>query len=98
MGLTDCKTADRIAVQIQVCNPFGMLYSDIRVNSTLVNAEQQLLLIDRIRPGCSGDAISCFAALQPSGCPVYGRLHVASVCMFAGAHSSNAIAMVDAEV
>ena len=48
MGLTDCKTADRITVQIQVCNPFGMLYSDIRVNCTLVNAEQKLLLIDRI--------------------------------------------------
>ena len=78
MGLTDCKTADRITVQIQVCNPFGMLYSDIRVNCTLVNAEQKLLLIDRIVQAVQASHLF-FAAFQPSCRPVYGRLHVASL-------------------
>ena len=46
--LADGKSADRIAVQLQLRNPLGMLDADVRINRTLIDSEEQLVPVDCI--------------------------------------------------
>ena len=49
MGFSNCQTADSIAIQIHFRDRFGMLNTDIFINSTLVDSKQKLFFVNGIR-------------------------------------------------
>ena len=48
MCLTDCKSADCVAIQIHLPDLLCVLNTDIRINRTLIDSEQQLMRVHRI--------------------------------------------------
>lgn len=75
MGLTHCQTAYGIAVQIQLPDSFGVLNTDIRIYSSLVNTEKHLFFINRIIQIVQA-AHFRFAALQPPGSTGHRVFHI----------------------
>ena len=79
MCFSDRKSADRITIQIKLCNLLCMADTDIFIDATLVNSKKHLLLIDRIRKTVQTVHL-CLTAFQPSGCPVNRFFHIISFC------------------
>ena len=75
MGFPYRKTADGIAIQLHLGNPFCMLDTDILEGCPLVNAEQHLLGVDGILQLIQAVHLF-FAAFQPTGCSGNGCLYI----------------------
>ena len=73
--LADRKSADRIAVQIQLGNPLCMVDPDVRVDGSLVDAEQHLVTVHGILQPIEALHL-VLAALQPACRPCHGILHI----------------------
>ena len=75
MCLADRKSADRIAVQIHLGNPLCMVDPDVRVDGSLVDAEQHLVTVHGILQTVEALHL-ILAALQPARRPCHGILHI----------------------
>ena len=70
MRLSYCKTTYCIAIEIQLADTLCMVYSDVLIDGSLIDAEEKLMLIDRIVPLIElGHLVP--ASYQPSVCAVY---------------------------
>ena len=75
MTLSNCKTTNRITVQIHLCNRLCMFNTDIFINRTLVDTKKKLILVDGIRQAVQTDHL-IFTSLKPAGCTRYRPLHI----------------------
>ena len=78
MGFSNCQTADSIAIQIHFRDRFGMLNTDIFINSTLVDSKQKLFFVNGIRQTVQSRHFR-FTAGKPSCGPIYRFLHIIPV-------------------
>ena len=83
MGFSNCQTANRIAIQIHFRDCFGMLNTDIFINSTLVDSKQKLFFVNGIRQTVQSCHF-CFTTGKPSCGSVYRLLHIIPVSHTAG--------------
>ena len=74
-GLPHRQTADGVAVAVQLGDLLHVPHPQVGVGPPLVDAEELLLRVDRIRQGIQ-PVMLCHTALQPPGCPLTGGLHV----------------------
>ena len=79
MCLTNCQSADRIAVKLHLGDFFCMFDTDIFVNSSLVDAKQKLFFIDGIRQAVQTCHL-CLTSCQPACGTLYRFLYIVSVC------------------
>ena len=79
VALSYCQTADCIAIEIHLGNPFCMVNADILINRTLVDSEQKLMFVDRVFPLVQLLHL-IFASLQPSRRAVDRVLHITALC------------------
>ena len=79
MCLTDRESADGIAIEIHLRNRIGVLYPDVFEDAALVDAEEKLVRIYRIRQTVQPCHL-CLTALEPAGRPLDRRENIAPVC------------------
>ena len=72
------KSSDRITIQIHLRNAFGMINTDILIDSPLINTKQKLFFIDRIRKGIQSRHLT-LASFEPACGTVNRILHIRSI-------------------
>ena len=78
MGFSHCQSSYRITVQIKLADFLRVSDTDILIDTALINSEEHLLLVDRIRKTVQSVHL-CLTAGKPSCGSVYGTFHIIAV-------------------